>query len=134
MSQTANNADVFHNWHTDAPYCLPQLTVYTHWPLQHTVSCPGEDPQTLMSPGGVPEWNQDYYTKYMNRTTIFYIMGAIQTWNTNYFGDAGRNFTINGTTVNLKNVESIVPALGYDAQTNAVLYDKDDYTLTPVGE
>ena len=68
----------------------------------------------------------------MNRATIFYIMGAIEVWNVNYFGEAGRNFTINGTTVNLKNVESIVPALGYNAQTNAVLYDKDKYTVRPV--
>ena len=68
----------------------------------------------------------------MNRATIFYIMGAIEVWNVNYFGEAGRNFTINGTIVNLKNVESIVPALGYNAQTNAVLYDKDKYTVRPV--
>jgi len=68
----------------------------------------------------------------MNRATIFYIMGAIEVWNVYYFGEAGRNFTINGTTVNLKNVESIVPALGYNAQTNAVLYDKDKYTVRPV--
>ena len=68
----------------------------------------------------------------MNRATIFYIMGAIEVWNVNYFGEAGRNFTINGTTVNLKTVESIVPALGYNAQTNAVLYDKDRYTVRPV--
>ena len=68
----------------------------------------------------------------MNRATIFYIMGAIEVWNAYYFGEAGRNFTINGTIVNLKNVESIVPALGCNAQTNAVLYDKDKYTVNPL--
>ena len=68
----------------------------------------------------------------MNRAPIFYIIGAIQVWNAYYFGEAGKNFTINGAVVNLKNVESIVPALGYNAQTNAVLYDKDKYTSNAV--
>ena len=41
--------------------------------------------------------------------------------NINYFGSSGLNisFTINGQLVN--SVESIVPALGYDASSNAVL-------------
>jgi len=68
----------------------------------------------------------------MNRAPIFYIIGAIQIWNDNYFGGAGRNFTINGSVVNLKNVESIVPALGYNAMSDAVLYDKDKYTSNAV--
>ena len=67
-----------------------------------------------------------------NKANIFYILGAIGVWNDNYFGQTGRNFTINGAVVNLKNVEGIVQALGYNAKSNAVLYDKDDYTTRPV--
>ena len=64
----------------------------------------------------------------MNKADIFYVLGCIEIWNINYFEPVGgRNFTINGTVVNLKNVESIVPALGYDASSNAVLIDTSDH-------
>ena len=59
----------------------------------------------------------------MDQATIFYILGCIQIWNDQFFGSMGLNesFTINGYLVN--SVESIVPALGYNASSNAVLYD-----------
>ena len=62
----------------------------------------------------------------MDQATIFYILGCIDIWNINYFGSMGLNksFTINGRLVN--SVESIVPALGYDASSNAVLFDTSD--------
>ena len=62
----------------------------------------------------------------MNQATIFYILGCIDIWNGQYFGPLGLNksFTINGHLVN--SVESIVPALGYDASSNAVLHDTSD--------
>ena len=62
----------------------------------------------------------------MDQATIFYIMGCIEIWNDNYFGSSGLNisFTINGQLVN--SVESIVPALGYNASSNAVLFDTTD--------
>ena len=60
----------------------------------------------------------------MDQATIFYIMGCIEIWNVNYFGPGGINFTINGQLVN--SVESIVPALGYNASSNAVLFDTTD--------
>ena len=59
----------------------------------------------------------------MDQATIFYIIGCIAIWNENYFEPSGLNisFTINGQLVN--SVESIVPALGYNASSNAVLLD-----------
>ena len=60
----------------------------------------------------------------MDQATIFYILGCIDIWNENYFGLMNKSFTINGHLVN--SVESIVPALGYDASSNAVLYDTSD--------
>lgn len=59
----------------------------------------------------------------MDQATIFYILGCIQIWNNQFFGPSGLNesFTINGHLVN--SVESVVPALGYNASSNAVLYN-----------
>ena len=56
----------------------------------------------------------------MDQPTIFYILGCTKIWNKQYFGSSGLNqsFTINGQLVN--SVESIVPALGYNASSNAV--------------
>jgi len=60
----------------------------------------------------------------MNKAKIFYLLGCIRLWNENYFDPVGgRNITINGKVVHLQTVESIVPALGYDASSNAFLYD-----------
>ena len=76
---------------------------------------------------GVPEGEQLNLTQMlhllsgMGQAIIFYILGSIDIWNINYFGSSGLNisFTINGQLVN--SVESIVPAPGYDASSNAVL-------------
>ena len=59
----------------------------------------------------------------MSQATIFYIAGCIEIWDDNYFSPAGLNksFTINGMLVD--SVESMVPALGYNARSNAVLID-----------
>ena len=67
----------------------------------------------------------------MNTSKIFYLLGCIKVWNQNYF-IGGRNFRINGTVVHLPTVESIVPALGYNASSNAVLYDTCDRIENPV--
>ena len=77
---SAHNTGVFHNWNMDAPYCLSWSAVFVHWPLLHTVSGPGGDPQTPMSPEMEPrpEWNQDQCTARMDPKT--YILLMTQHW------------------------------------------------------